>query len=166
MHGCSDAVLVYGFNIGNRNFIIDYDYLADVFPDISQYAGDVVRNYLGEAIYGISCEINKNTGQAIISDENKEKVKKLYDKYIEYLNKHMTQKELKKKKKEIQLCFCLAVSGDYETCQKSIILDDDYDKYEDDDGDDDEDDIMNDIFGIDPYEDEEEEEVHDAEYND
>ena len=126
MHGCSNAVLVYGFNMGDREFIIYYDYLEDKFPGISLYALDVVKNYLGEAIYGISCALDKKTGQAIISDENNEKVKKLYDKYIEYLKKHLTQKDFKKKMKEIQLCFHLAVSGDYETCQETIILDDDW----------------------------------------
>ena len=88
---------------------------------------------MGEAIYGISCALDKKTGQAIISDENKEKVKKLYDKYIEYLKKHLTQKDFKKKMKNIQLCFHLAVSGDYETCHKKLILDEDWQDEEEDD---------------------------------
>lgn len=75
MHGCSNAVLVYGFNIGNQEYIIDYDYLEDRFPGISQYATNTVRNYLCEAIYGISCGLDNKTGQVIISDEEKEKVK-------------------------------------------------------------------------------------------
>lgn len=125
MYGCSNADLIYGFNMGDRVYIIDNDYLVDVFPDISEYASEVVRNYLGEAIYGISCALDNKTGQAIISDENKEKVKKLYDKYIEHLKKHLTQKDFKKKTEKIQLCFHLAVSGDYETIQETIILDDD-----------------------------------------
>ena len=85
MHGCSNAYLVYGFNMGDREYIIDCDYLESEFPDIYQYALDVVKNYLGEAIYGISCGLNDKTGQVFISDEDKEQVNELYDKYIEYL---------------------------------------------------------------------------------
>ena len=134
MYGCSDAVLVYGFNMGNREYIIDYNYLADVFPGISQYANDVVRNYLGEAIYGISCGLNRETGQSIISDDDKQKVKQLYNKYIEYVktNFDLTYQE---RIKDIRFGFHLAVSGDYETCQKYIILDEDWeeDDFEDED---------------------------------
>jgi len=97
MYGCSKAVLVYGFNMGDREFIIHYDYLEDTFPGISLYALDVIRNNLGEAIYGISCELDKETGQAIISNEEKDKFKKLYDEYIEYLKKQLSSKEFKKK---------------------------------------------------------------------
>ena len=131
MYGCSEAVLVYGFNMGDREYIIDYDYLDDVFPDISQYASDFVRNYLGEAIYGISCGIDKKTGQAIISDEKKEKVKNLYDKYVEYV-KIKFDLTYEKRIKNIQLGFHLAVSGDYETCHKNIILDEDWEEEEED----------------------------------
>lgn len=74
MYGCSNAVLVYGFNMGNEEYIINYDYLKSVFPDISEYASDVVRERLGDAVYGISCMVDNKTGQAFISDENKEKV--------------------------------------------------------------------------------------------
>ena len=132
MFGCSDAVLVYGFNMGDREFIINYGYLDEKFPDIFLYARDVVKNDMGEAIYGISCGLDKETGQAIISDENKEKVKKLYDKYIEYLKKHLTQKDFKKKMKEIELCFRLAVTGDYEICQVSIKIDEDWKDWRED----------------------------------
>ena len=131
MYGCSKAVLVYGFNMGDREFIIHYDYLEDTFPGISLYALDVIRNNLGEAIYGISCELDKETGQAIISNEEKQNVKKLYDEYIEYLKKQLSSKEFKKKMKEIKLGFQLAVSGDYESCNERIILDEDWEEEED-----------------------------------
>lgn len=133
MYGCSDAFLVYGFNIGGREYIIDYDYLYEVFPGISEYATDVIRNYLGEAIYGISCELDNETGQAIISDDKKVKVKSLYNKYVEYLGKKLSQKDFEKKIKDIHLCFHLAVSGDYETCQDTIILDEYWEQEEKED---------------------------------
>ena len=132
MYGCSNSVLVYGFNMGDQDYIIDYDYLADVFPDISQYSSETIRNCLCEAIYGISCALDKKTGQAIISDEEKDKVKKLYDKYFEYVktNFDLTYEE---RIKDIKLGFHLAVSGDYETCQETIILDDDWEEEEEED---------------------------------
>ena len=126
MYGCSDAVLVYGFNIGDREYIIDYKYLEDKFPGISEYAADVVRNILGEAVYGISCGLDEQTGQVIISDEEKQKVKILYIKYIEYLKNELSEENFKNKMKEIKLCFRLVVSGDYEICQDTIILDEDW----------------------------------------
>ena len=131
MYGCSNAVLVYGFNMGDREFIIHYDYLEDKFPGISVYALDVIRNNLGEVIYGISCELDKETGQAIISHEEKQNVKKLYDKYVKYLKNKLSKKNFNNKMKDIKLCFCLAVSGDYESCHINLILDEDW--HEDDD---------------------------------
>ena len=127
MHGCSNAYLVYGFNMGDREYIIDCDYLESEFPDIYQYALDVVKNYLGEAIYGISCGLNDKTGQVFISDEDKEQVNELYNKYIEYVktNFDLTYKKLIKK---IKLGFHLAVSGDYLYCHKKLILDDDWEE--------------------------------------
>ena len=123
MHGCSYAVLVYGFNMGYREHIIYHDYLYEVFPDISQYAADIVRNYLGEAIYGIPCALDIKTGQALIDDSNKQKVYNLYDKYISYLKQKLTKKQFNIKIKEIDLGFRLAVSGDYDTCHEYIIPD-------------------------------------------
>ena len=131
MHGCANSVLVYGFNIGDREYIIDYKYLEDKFPGISEYASDVIRNCMGEAIYGISCALDMKTGQAIISDEDKDKVKNLYDKYVETMKIDLTQKDFKKKMKKIKLGFHLAVSGDYETFKERIILDEEEEEEED-----------------------------------
>ena len=60
-----------------------------------------------------------------------EHFKKLYDEYIEYLKKQLSSKEFKKKMKEIKLGFILAVSGDYESCNERIILDEDWEEEED-----------------------------------
>jgi hypothetical protein len=130
MYGCSNAVLVYGFNIGDQEYIIDNDYLEDKFSGISEYAVEVVRNCLCEAVYGIYCVLDKETGQAIISDEKKAKVKKLYDKYVEYLKNQLSESDFEYKMKAIKFGFCLVVSGDYETCQDTIILDDDWGREE------------------------------------
>ena len=120
MHGCSDACLVYGFNMGDSRYVFDNYYLNKDYPNVSEFAKNVVRNYLCEAVYGISCEIDKETGQAIIRDEEKEQVKKLYEKYVEYLREELSEKNFAIKISKIQLCFHLVVSGDYERCHELI----------------------------------------------
>lgn len=134
MYGCSDAVLVYGFNMGDRESIIDHDYLNEVFPDINLYASDVVRNYLGESIYGIQCAFDPELGQAMISPLEAAEVQKLYDKYMEYLQKKLSKKQFNNKKKSIKMCFHLAIIGDYEIGYKeSIILDENWMKKNEED---------------------------------
>lgn len=146
MYGCSNAVLVYGFNTGDREYIIDNDYLEDNFSGISEYALDVVRNCLGEAVYGISCVLDRRTGQASISELNKEKIQNLYEKYIEYLKNKLSESDFEYKMKQIKFGFCLAVTGDYETFQDTIILDDDWCQKEEDDELDREADIVRELF--------------------
>ena len=131
MYGCANAVLVYGFNMGDQEYIIYYDYLKDKFPGIYEYASVVIRNCLCEAVYGISCGLDNKTGQAIISDEEKDKVKKLYNKYVEYMKKQLSRNKFEEKIKDIKLGFHLAISGDYETCHDTIILDTNWDQEED-----------------------------------
>ena len=136
MHGCSKSALVYGFNMGDQDYQFDYDYLTEVFPDISQYATETVKNYLYEAIYGIRCSLDRKTGTVLISDVSKQIVHNLYNKYIEYLKKTLSKKDFNKKKKEIDLGFHMAVSGDYETMQEYIVPDEDWIKEDDKEEDD------------------------------
>ncbi len=130
MYGCVNPVLVYGFNMGNREYIIYPTYLEEMFPDISEYALDVGRNYLGEAVYGISCQFDKNTGKAFICNYsnnnicvNNDDVHKLYDKYITYLKKYLSQEEYNILITQIKLGYHLALSCDYELCHENLILD-------------------------------------------
>ena len=127
MYGYFDALIIFGFNIGDRDTIIDHQYLENVFPDISEYALDVVRTFLGEAAYGIMCALDKKTGQVTISDKDKDEVKKLHDKYVDYLKKNLTDKEFKEKMRLVELGFYLAVSGDYGSGNsKPIILEENW----------------------------------------
>ena len=66
MYGCYDAMLFYGFNEGNRDEIIDYYWLYDNCPGIEIAALDVVKNYCGEACYGI-CVTLDETGKSCTS---------------------------------------------------------------------------------------------------
>lgn len=89
MHGCADPCLVYGFNFGDRNSKFDPDWLYENYPGIECYAADIVRNYLGEPIYGVACYFDNVNGKAITpSDEEQETVKNLYNTYIEYMKKN------------------------------------------------------------------------------
>jgi len=78
MHGVFDAHIIYGFSEDNRDMMINWEWLDDNFDCISMFAVDVVRNYLGNACYGIVCNINNDTGEVIISPEDKDHVENLY----------------------------------------------------------------------------------------
>lgn len=133
MHGCSKAVLVYGFNIGDTFHRIDNDYINDVFPSIEIYATEVIRITACELVYGIPCIIDAVTGHAIIGDDQKQIVKNLYDRYISYLHKEYYDAKLEDMLTSVKLGYTLAVEGDYMALQKKIFIDDDY--YSDDEND-------------------------------
>ena len=98
MYGCFDGVIVYGWNQGDRDILLK-------FEDLQSYALDVVRNNLGEAYYGIICGLDINTGHVEISTEEKEKVKKIY-------NKH--------KSEDSTLGFRVCVYGNYDVSHDEI----------------------------------------------
>lgn len=122
MYGCSNAVLVYGFNMGNREYIIDSDYVDNMYPGVSLFAEDIVRHYLGEAVYGVCCNLNNETGEISVLDEDKQMVIKLYEKYVEYVKGNYGERMLL----DVTLGFRLVVSGDYGMCHDIIVLDDEY----------------------------------------
>lgn len=107
MHSCFDAYCVYGVMEGDRNMALDSSWLEEHFPYFYTYASDVVRNYRGNAVYGICVGICQETGQAIASDEKKESVQRLYTILCEYCEKSGHDKP--------SLGYFLVVSGDYET---------------------------------------------------
>lgn len=145
MYGCSDASIVYGFNIGDREFVINQYWMDEFFPQITLYAMDITRNYLGEAIYGISCGLDINTGAVSIDQKSIAKVKELYDKYMTYLKDTKDKKTFKRYNKEIKLGYHLGLYGYDEVCHKAINIDpnwnpeDDEDEEEEEDEDEDED---------------------------
>ncbi len=103
MHGCYDAVMIYGFKEGNSTKHIDYDYLEE--HGIEMYAVNVVRDYMDEAAYGIQCEFCEYTCRIISpSEEERKKVEELYAKFMEYHDGNRDSK----------LGYYLVVSGDYE----------------------------------------------------
>ena len=136
MHGCSDASIVYGFNIGNREYIINQDWMEEFYPKISLYAMDIVRNCLGEAIYGISCKLDINTGAVSIDPQYIDNVKELYDKYMTYLKDIKDIKDKKtfnRYKKEIKLGYHLGLYGYDDALQEVINIDPNWNSEEEED---------------------------------
>lgn len=107
MHGCYDSCLIFGCNENNRNMILDNEWLTSKYPQINAYGLDVIRNYLGEACYGISCIIDINTGVPSISEEDKQQVVKFYEEFKAYNSNEPG----------IKLGYYLCLFGDYETEQ-------------------------------------------------
>jgi hypothetical protein len=60
-------------------------------------------------MYGICCKLDKETGQAIISDEEKETMQNICKKYLEYCKQNLSQENFIKKMGEIRcryhLCY-------------------------------------------------------------
>ncbi len=133
MHGCSNASIVYGFNMGNREYIINQDWMEEFYPKISLYAMDIVRDCLGEAIYGISCKLDTNTGEVSIEPQIIANVKELYDKYMTYLKNTTDKKTFNRYKKEIKLGYHLGLYGYDDALQEVINIDPNWNSDEDED---------------------------------
>ncbi len=111
MYGCSDAIIIYGFTEDDRENHISYDCSEE--SGLEMCALDVVRNYMGEAAYGVTCQFDKETGHVIPpSNEEMKNVQDLYRKFMDY----------HKSKKSSKLGYYLVVAGDYNNCHTSYDL--------------------------------------------
>jgi hypothetical protein len=119
---CSQPRLVYGFNIGDNEFFIDYCCLENKFPFVRRYSNCIIDNQLNETIHGIECDIDQYASEIIIFDEHRIEVRNLFDEYIEYLRKTYDNKEFYKKRKLINLKFHLVIDSNLENNKKPIIL--------------------------------------------
>ena len=108
MYGQFDPFVIYGILESNRDKIVDSDWLQTNFPSLDTYASDVVRSYMGSAIYGIPVYLDPATGKATVDEEDKANVQRLYDRLCTYYNAcGATQNDLP------ELGYHLAMSGDY-----------------------------------------------------
>jgi hypothetical protein len=71
-----DTIIVYGWREGNNECIIHSDWLQEY--KINKFAYQIFNSYPSEAIYGLRCYINKETGDLILSKDDV--------KYIEFLH--------------------------------------------------------------------------------
>lgn len=123
MFGQSFPCLVYGFNLNDRSTKLDDDWLASNYPMIQCYAIDIVRNCLGEPVYGIQCDIDTDTGVITgLNEEEMKMVKELYDKYLVFYRNYKEERDIK----YVNLGYHLVVLGWDEEDHETINLDDDY----------------------------------------
>ncbi len=64
MYSCYDAYLVFGV-MDDRDMYLEPNWLEENFPSLSTYASDVVRNYMGNAVYGIQAHLDEKTGGGV-----------------------------------------------------------------------------------------------------
>lgn len=136
MYGCYDSVVVYGWNQGDRDYV-----LTDLPDDINTFARDVVRGHCGEVIYGVYCSLNRITGVVEVDDKEKMlvddafkhvKVPKqkefIFDEFdidldncTEDMKKAIYQEQKDEHEHEhVKLGYYNCLTGDYEIAQEEI----------------------------------------------
>ncbi len=99
MYACYDAYVVYGVMEGERNACLESHWLSKHFPSLDTYASDVVRNTMGNAVYGAVATLNGN-GTVTVNPKEDEEVKKLF--------------ALLSERGSYSIGYFTVVSGDYE----------------------------------------------------
>lgn len=123
MYGQAFPCLVYGFNLNASSIKLDEDWIASKYPLIQCYASDIVRNYLGEPVYGVQCEFDTYTGVIVPpNEEETQMIKELYEKYLEYYEQRFGQGG-----DRVNLGYHVALLGWDEEDHDVIVLDDDKD---------------------------------------
>ena len=96
--------------------MLDCEWLAEHFPDIQMWASDVVRNYMGSAIYGYAVYLKRETGMCTVPDKEKADVEALYERLCTH---YRAQGVLEEDMPEMG--YFLAMSGDYERGNTSYV---------------------------------------------
>ncbi len=112
MYSCYDAYVVYGVMEGDRNMVLAKDWLEVNFPDVGIFASDVVRNCMGNAVYGCTVRLNAATGQALATDAQKECIQMLYTLLENYWKEIGTKYDTKYDMP--RMGYFTVVAGDYE----------------------------------------------------
>lgn len=97
-----DSAIVYGWNEGNRDFVLNHDWISEYSNNIQIFTSDIIRDEPGEAIYGVQCEFDTD-GTISISNGLREEMEFLYD---------LIMKVLPNKQKECVLGYHKAIYGD------------------------------------------------------
>jgi hypothetical protein len=80
------AGIVYGFCEGEDDIQIDPEWLAAEYDRIGTWALYVESDgCMGEACYGVLCEMDSETGVIRVDDTSKDMVKKLFDQVSNYI---------------------------------------------------------------------------------
>ena len=76
-----NPVIIYGFNEGNLNYMLDTDILDEY--NAFSYMTFISQSYSRtEVIYGVECELKLN-GKIIVDEEYKKQVEELYKIFME-----------------------------------------------------------------------------------
>ena len=108
MHTCFSSYIVYGFNEGTRDSILDRDFVD--LHGLIVGALDIVRGYCGEACYGIPVDIDEN-GHLILDPRDKDKVNDFFENFMKF-NQDKDYSFSEKPK----LGFYTIITGDYQIC--------------------------------------------------
>lgn len=116
MYSCYDSYLVYGIMESDRSMVLDDEWFSENYPNLGMFASDVVRNTMGNAVYGTSVGICEATGQVNPpTAESKAEVDRLY----EILCQHCEVEGWPKPR----LGYFLVISGDYEKDHSEYVPD-------------------------------------------
>jgi hypothetical protein len=108
MYGCANGYMVYGWCEYSDDDVIDDQWVY--YNDIRLFCSYQVKNYAGgNAIYGLTCEIDVNTGFPNIDETEKQKVQKAYTNFVNFY------KENDGEEAEIPILgYYIAIDGDME----------------------------------------------------
>jgi hypothetical protein len=84
MYSCYDAYVMYGIMEGDRCMVLEREWLETNFPEVVLAASDVVRNTMGNAVYGVTVFLDNDTGKASASDAEKKSIQDLYRILLNY----------------------------------------------------------------------------------
>ena len=102
MYGCIDPCIVYGWmETSGTNEVLSDNWLERHGIDL--FTTETVRMYASDAVYGIRCGIDADTGLPVINEKDMEKVQKAYDIAKKYCNNDNMGK----------LEYTLAICGDF-----------------------------------------------------
>ena len=129
MYGCYYSKIIYGFCEGNSDYVLDSEWLYDQGKGVIVIsAKNVVRNYMGEACYGIYCSINHETGNIEVVEEEKNIIEAFYKRFIEYKKKQMIYDDNYEDDEDAPtLGYYNVIIGDYGVEQETYTLDDEQD---------------------------------------
>ena len=97
---------MFGVEEDDRSVMLDPSWLEKHFADMEMCASDVVRNTMGNAVYGYRVIIDIKTGQAVVDDDSKKRVRELYDILCKHYEKLGCTKPT--------IGYFQVISGDYE----------------------------------------------------
>jgi hypothetical protein len=106
MHSYVDGYIVYGWQECLKGIVIDREWLED--ENIRLFCTCQVKNYAaGGAIYGLTCNLDVNTGTSNIDEEEKQKVQEAYSNFVSFYKKNGVNDETMP-----NLGYYIAVDGD------------------------------------------------------